>query len=120
MLLGIDIGNTNIVCGAFRKDEIIARARLATDLRKTTDEYGGLLLNILAVRAEGDQKVNGIAISSVVPPLTPTFKDLAITYFNVDPLIVGPGIRTEMPIKYDDPRTVGADWIVNAVAASHI
>jgi type III pantothenate kinase len=125
MLLAVDIGNTNIVCGVFVGDKLTAKARLATDYRKTTDEYGGLLTNILAIRAEAEETgkrypITGMALSSVVPALTSTFRDLGRTYFRVEPLIVGPGIRTEMAIKYDDPRTIGADRIVNAVAASHI
>ncbi|HDS29735.1 MAG TPA: type III pantothenate kinase, partial [Firmicutes bacterium] len=89
------------------------------------DEYGGLLTNILAIRAEAEESgkrypITGMALSSVVPELTGTFRDLGRTYFSVEPLIVGPGIRTEMAIKYDDPRTIGADRIVNAVAASHL
>lgn len=125
MLLAVDIGNTNIVCGVFVGDKLTAKTRLATDHRKTTDEYGGLLVNILAIRAEAEESgksypITGMALSSVVPALTATFRDLGRTYFGVETLIVGPGIRTEMAIKYDDPRTIGADRIVNAVAASHL
>ncbi len=125
MLLVIDIGNTNIVCGVFDGDKLTAKARLATDHHKTTDEYGALLTNILTLRAGMEESgkahsIGGMALSSVVPALTGTFRDLGRTYFRVEPLIVGPGIRTEMSIKYDDPRTIGADRIVNAVAASHL
>lgn len=125
MLLAVDIGNTDIVCGVFAGDKLKAKARLATDYHKTTDEYGALLSSILALRAGAEdpassERITGIAVSSVVPALTSTFRDLSRTYFGVEPLIVGPGIRTEMPINYDDPRTVGADRIVNAVAASHL
>jgi len=121
MLLVIDIGNTNIVCGIFSGDKLIAKARISTDIRKTTDEYGTLLTNILALRTgTGERRpfedVSGMVISSVVPPLTNIFRELGMAYFSVDPLIVGPGIRTELSIKYDDPRKVGADRIVNAVA----
>lgn len=121
MLLAIDIGNTNIVCGAFSGDRLTAKARIATDTRKTIDEYGTLLANIMALRSGpgnmgASQQVTGMVVSSVVPPLTNTFRELGAAYFNVDPLIIGPGIRTELSVKYDDPRKVGADRIVNAVA----
>lgn len=121
MLLAIDIGNSNIVCGVFSGNSLTAKARLATDNQKTTDEYGILLRNILALRtgfeeSQPSERVDGIVISSVVPHLTSTFRELAVTYFNVEPLVVGPGIRTELSITYDDPRKVGADRIVNAVA----
>jgi type III pantothenate kinase len=121
MLLAIDIGNTNIVCGVFSGDKLTAKARIATDIRKTGDEYGTLLANILALRTHTDEmhpseRIDGMVVSSVVPQLTSTFREIGMAYFGVDPLIVGPGIRTELAIKYDDPRKVGADRIVNAVA----
>ena len=124
MLLAIDIGNTNIVCGVFEGDRIIAKARLATDSSKTADEYGALLTNILTLRTGAEEErthlVSAVALSSVVPALTGIFRTLSSTYFGVEPLVVEPGIRTELAIKYDDPRKVGADRIVNAVAASHM
>jgi type III pantothenate kinase len=125
MLLAIDIGNTNIVCGVFDGDRLKAKARLATDYQKTVDEYGILLANILALRTDtGDagplHGISSIALSSVVPQLTSTFRMMADQYFGTEPLIVGPGIRTELSIKYDDPRKVGADRIVNAVAGTHL
>ncbi|MCX6645027.1 MAG: type III pantothenate kinase [bacterium] len=125
MLLAIDIGNTNIVCGVFDGDKIAAKARLSTDSRKTADEYGSLLANILTLKPSSDDSdalhaITGIALSSVVPSLTTVFRSVATMYFGIDPLVVGPGIKTELSIKYDDPRQVGADRIVNAVAATHI
>jgi len=125
MLLAIDIGNTNIVCGVFDGDRILAKARIATDHRKTTDEYGVLLNNILTQRSETDAEdaihnISAIALSSVVPALTSTFRQVAKLYFDIEPLVVGPGIRTEMPVKYNDPRQVGADRIVNAVAGINL
>jgi len=125
MLLAIDIGNTNIVCGVFEGDKLIAKARLATDFSKTADEYGALLTNILTLRTGADEEershlVSAVVLSSVVPALTGVFRTLSSTYFGIEPLVVGPGIRTELAIKYDDPRKVGADRIVNAVAACHL
>jgi type III pantothenate kinase len=121
MLFAVDIGNTNIVCGLFSGDKLTAKARIATEHRKTTDEYGTLLTSILALRIGTDEphasgQVSGMAVSSVVPQLTGIFRELGMAYFGVEPLIVGPGIRTELAVKYDDPRKVGADRIVNAVA----
>jgi len=125
MLLAIDIGNTNIVSGVFDGNRLIAKTRLATDHRVTADEYGVLLANILRLRGGLDdfdalKKIDAIALSSVVPALTSTFRQVSKTYFNIEPLVVGPGIRTELPVKYDDPRKVGADRIVNAVAGTHL
>jgi len=125
MLLAIDIGNTNIVCGVFDSDKLIAKARISTYRRKTADEYGSLLSSILSLRTRSGSsdtlsEITSIALSSVVPPLTSTFRRVSSEYFGVDPLVVEPGIRTELPIKYDDPRKVGADRIVNAVAGSHL
>jgi len=125
MLLAIDIGNTNIVCGVFDGDRIAAKARIATDPQKTADEYGALLANILTLRTESDKgdafhRIDGIVLSSVVPSMTSTFRSVGKTYFDIDPLVVGPGIRTELAVKYDDPRKVGADRIVNAVAGIHL
>ncbi|MFH1676239.1 MAG: type III pantothenate kinase [bacterium] len=124
MLLAIDIGNTHIVSGVFDGDKLKATSRLATDAGKTTDEYGALLTNILAIKAGTDEKggdlITGVALSSVVPVLTGTFRDLCKTYFHVEPLVVEPGIKTELAIKYPNPRSIGADRIVNAVAASFL
>lgn len=125
MLLAIDIGNTNIVCGVFKREKITAKARIATDNRKTADEYGSLLANILTLKPETDDTdaihhITGIVLSSVVPSLTATFRSVSEMYFGLEPLVVGPGIKTELPIKYDDPRKVGADRIVNAVAGTHL
>ena len=125
MLLAIDIGNTNIVCGVFEGDKIAAKARLSTDHRKTADEYGSLLANILTLKPSSDDSdalhsITSIVLSSVVPSLTTVFRSVASMYFEIEPLVVGPGIKTELCIKYDDPRQVGADRIVNAVAATHL
>ncbi len=125
MLLAVDIGNTNIVCGVFEGDTITAKTRLATDLHKTADEYGALLTSILTLKtgiddSDASHSITDIALSSVVPSLTSTFRMVAETYFGIEPLVVGPGIKTELAIKYDDPRKVGADRIVNAVAGIHL
>ncbi|MDN5364645.1 MAG: type pantothenate kinase [Eubacteriales bacterium] len=117
MVLGIDIGNTHIVLGVFSEGKLLVDWRIATDREKTADEYG-IQIRILFDYAGIDYSaVKGVVISSVVPPLTPVMERMAVKYFRQQPLIVGPGIKTCMPIKYENPREVGADRIVNAVAA---
>lgn len=118
MLLVIDVGNTNIVLGVYDKDTLVGHWRISTDRVRTTDEYGMLIMNLFF----HDRKVNAkditdIIISSVVPPVMPALERVCSRYFNVTPLIVGPGTKTGIAIKYDNPREVGADRIVNAVAA---
>ena len=121
MLLVIDVGNTNIVLGVYDKKNLVGHWRISTDRVRTTDEYGMLMMNLFF----HDRKVNAkdikaIIISSVVPPLMPTLERVCLRYFNVNPLIVGPGSKTGIAIKYDNPREVGADRIVNAVAANAV
>lgn len=117
MLLAIDIGNTNIVLGLFRERELVHHWRVGTRRDETSDEYGILLKNLFEVVGVPRSVVSGMIIASVVPPLQPVFEELARDYFQVAPVVVGPGIRTGMPVLYDNPREVGADRIVNAVAA---
>ncbi|MEE8242842.1 MAG: type III pantothenate kinase, partial [candidate division NC10 bacterium] len=117
MLLAIDIGNTNTVLGLFRDRELLHHWRIATRRDGTADEYGILLKNLFEVVGSPRSAVTSVIIASVVPPLQPVFEELASSYFQVTPLVVGPGIRTGVPILYDNPREVGADRIVNAVAA---
>jgi type III pantothenate kinase len=117
MLLAIDIGNTNIVLGLFRERELLHHWRVGTRRDGTTDEYGILVKNLFEIGEIPRSAVAAMIIASVVPPLQPVFEEMAKVYFQVTPLMVGPGIRTGMPILYDNPREVGADRIVNAVAA---
>lgn len=117
MLLVIDVGNSNIVLGTYDEERLVRDWRISTDKSKTTDEYGILILELLRLSGIAPSDVTGIIISSVVPPLTWVLEHLAQQYFSVRPLVVGPGIKTGMPIQYDNPREVGADRIVNAVAA---
>ena len=118
MLLVIDVGNTNIVLGVYDKTELVGHWRISTDRVRTTDEYGMLMMNLFFHDRKVDVKdIKDIIISSVVPPLMPTLERVCLRYFNVNPLIVGPGTKTGIAIKYDNPREVGADRIVNAVAA---
>ncbi len=117
MLLVFDIGNTNIVVGLYDGPSLVHHWRIATDRGKTADDYGMLLHNLFGYHGLDFQGVTGIILSSVVPPLTVPLSRMVLRYFGREPLIVGPGLKTGISIKYDNPREVGADRIVNAVAA---
>jgi len=119
MLLGFDIGNTNIVLGVYEGNKLLQHWRVSTDRLKTGDEYGMLINNLFTYGGLSIKDIEAVIISSVVPPLVVPLVKMCQRYFNVDPLIVGPGIRTGISIKYENPREVGADRIVNAVAAHH-
>jgi type III pantothenate kinase len=116
MLLVFDIGNTQIVVGAFLMDKLIASWRLASDRHKTIDEYGIMVKGLLTDSHLKTDQVQGAIISSVVPPLTGLIEQTIKKYFGVGALLIGPGIKTGLAIKMEDPREVGADLIVNAVA----
>mgnify|MGYP001248723855 CR=1 FL=1 len=120
MLLVFDVGNTNIVLGIYKGNELIKHWRLSTDRNQTVDEYGMKICNLFALSNLDYREVKDIVISSVVPPIMPTLEEMAQKYFNVDPLIIGPGVKTGMPLYYDNPREIGADRIVNAVAGYEI
>lgn len=115
-LLVVDIGNTQTVLGVYRGTELVGHWRIASDANRTGDELGVLLTQLFRLAEVPIERIQGLAVSSVVPALTPGFVDMSRTYFRREPLVVGPGIRTGIPIQYEDPREVGADRIVNAVA----
>ena len=117
LLVLVDVGNTNTVFGVYRGDELIESFRLSTDRERTADEYGSLLLPLFARTGIDPTHADGVVISSVVPPLHPTLDHLGRRYFGKKPLFIEPGVKTGMPIRYDNPAEVGADRIVNAVAA---
>lgn len=117
MLLAFDIGNTTVAVGLFRGPKLVKSWKIKTDRDKTGDEYGAVLLNLFQVAGLEPKKIKAAILSSVVPPLTPVMQDMCRTYFGLDPLVVGPGLRTGMPILYENPLEVGADRIVAAVAA---
>lgn len=119
MILAIDVGNTNTVMGIYKKDKLIQHWRISTDKNKTPDEYGILFLNLFNSANVNYKRIDGIILSSVVPPLVRILKKMTTRYFNLEPLVVGPGIRTGINLKMDNPREVGADQVVNAVAAYH-
>jgi type III pantothenate kinase len=117
LLVLVDAGNTNTVVGIYRGDDLIESFRLSTDRQRTSDEYGALLLPLLARLGLDPRRAAAVVISSVVPPLNATLDRLARRFFDCEPLFVEPGVKTGMPIRYDNPAEVGADRIVNALAA---
>lgn len=116
MLLVIDVGNSNIVLGVYDGTLLIRSWRLSTDKSRTSDEYAVLLHSLFDQAGLAFSSVKASIISSVVPPLTGIMEAISHDFFNLTPYVVGPGIKTGMPIHYDNPREVGADRIVNAVA----
>lgn len=119
MILVIDVGNTNIVLGVYDNDELKHYWRIATNRNNTEDEYGLLVKSLFEHEGTSYKDIEGIIISSVVPPIMNSLERMCIKYFGIEPLIVGPGIKTGLNIKYENPKEVGADRIVNAVAAIH-
>jgi len=117
MILAVDVGNTHTVIGLYQGKKLTHHWRLLTEAERTADEYGVLLRSLFSASDLMFPLVQGIVVSCVVPPMTNVMEELAHKYFRMSPLIVGPGVKTGMPILYDNPREVGADRIVNAVAA---
>ena len=132
MLFVLDVGNTNTVLGVFaratnlssgdvadppRYERLLANWRVATKQTSTVDEYGVLFRNLFSMASLEPSGIHGIVISSVVPPLDPVLRQVCERYFNTKPLLIEPGVKTGMPVQYDNPAEVGADRIVNGVAA---
>ncbi|NLK52967.1 MAG: type III pantothenate kinase [Syntrophomonadaceae bacterium] len=117
MVLVFDVGNTNMVLGVYEGEKLITHWRIASDRQKTSDEYGMLIRSLFDYRGLDMRKIKSVVISSVVPPLNPVLEETAQVYFGVQPLEVGPGVKTGIAIKYENPREVGADRVVNAVGA---
>jgi type III pantothenate kinase len=117
MLLTVDAGNTNTVLGVFRGAELVANWRLSTARDQTIDEYGILTRDLFTLAELEPREIGGVIISSVVPSLNATLAGMAERYFGRKALFVEPGIKTGMPVHYDNPQEVGADRIVNSVAA---
>jgi type III pantothenate kinase len=128
MLLVLDVGNTNTVLGVFAKsltdstpapkyDKLVANWRVTTRASQTTDEYGVLFRNLFAMQGLEPKDIGGIVVSSVVPPLDSTLRRVCERYFNRKALFIEPGVKTGMPVLYENPAEVGADRIVNSVAA---
>lgn len=112
----LDVGNTNIVLGVYEGEELKYHWRMETNRHKTEDEYGMIVKNLFQHVKLSLDSIEGIIISSVVPPIMFSLERMCEKYFNITPLVVGPGIKTGLNIKYENPREVGADRIVNAVA----
>ena len=119
-LLLVDVGNTNTVFGIHRKGELVESLRLSTDAERTADEWGALLLPLMADLGVEPKRTEAVVVSSVVPTIHPILVRLSERYFGCSPLFVEPGIKTGLPIRYDNPAEVGADRIVNALAAREL
>jgi type III pantothenate kinase len=121
MLLAIDVGNTNTVLGLYKlegeKPELAAHWRVTTHRSQTADEYGVLFVNLFEMNGMVPNQVSHIIISSVVPPVEGTLREVCESYFHTEPLFVEPGIKTGMPVLVDNPAELGADRLVNAIAA---
>jgi type III pantothenate kinase len=133
MLLVLDVGNTNTVLGVFARvaklhpgeaseaepafERLVAHWRVTTSRTQTVDEYGVLFRNLFSMANLEVSGIHGIVVSSVVPPLDSVLREVCERYFSVKPLFIEPGVKTGMPVQYDNPAEVGADRIVNAVAA---
>jgi type III pantothenate kinase len=117
MLLAIDIGNTNIVLGLYQGKKLLTHWRLYTYPERTADEYGVILSNLVAAQDIQRNQIRAIVASCVVPPMVSMMQELGQKFFKLEPLFVSPGIKTGMPILYDSPKDVGADRIVNGIAA---
>ncbi|PIY32952.1 MAG: pantothenate kinase [Candidatus Infernicultor aquiphilus] len=117
MILVIDVGNFHTVIGVYKEEKLLGHWRISTNLKKTEDEYGILVKGLLDNSKLSLADIKGIVISCVVPPIIWILKKMSADYFKVSPIIVGPGIKTGIYIKTDNPKEVGADRIVNAIAA---
>lgn len=120
MLLAIDVGNTHTLAGCFVGDELVHECRLKTDVFRTVDEYSAICMSLWRERFGNSFSFDQVVLSSVVPPLTQTFITIAEERLGCTPLVVGPGVKTGLVIKTQDPAAVGADRVVNAVAAKSL
>jgi type III pantothenate kinase len=120
MLLTIDIGNTNVTMGVYNKKDLQVTWRMETNIHRMPDEYAVILMNLLNQKNMSMTNVTEVSLCSVVPPLIPTFEELFRKYFHIEPLIIGPGVKTGVRIRLDNPKEAGADRIVHAAAAHHL
>lgn len=120
MIFVLDVGNTNTVLGVYEEDELKYHWRIETSRNKTEDEYGMVIKSLLEHVGMSFSDISGIIVSSVVPPIMFALERMCNKYFNIKPLVVGPGIKTGLNIKLENPREVGADRIVNAVAGIYL
>lgn len=120
MILLVDVGNTNIVLGVQKGEECIASWRLSTDAKRTSDEYAIQIVQLFNQNGLDSNEVKGIIISSVVPNIMHSLENAIRKCFSIEPIVVGPGVKTGINIKYDNPKEVGADRVVNAVAVHEL
>jgi type III pantothenate kinase len=120
MIFVFDVGNTNMVLGVYEDDELKHHWRIATSWTKTEDEYAMIVKSLFLHEGLELENIDGIIISSVVPPIMFALERMCEKYFHLHPMVIGPGIKTGLNIKYDNPKDVGADRIVNAVAGIHL
>ncbi len=121
MLLAVDVGNTHTVIGVFRQEELVDQWRIGTDARRTSDELALMFQGFLGLHGMSfERQVTGLAICSVVPSATHALREMTRRYFHFNPVVVEPGVRTGVPILTDNPKEVGSDRIVNALAAYHL
>ncbi|GAB6099804.1 type III pantothenate kinase [Halanaerocella petrolearia] len=120
MILAVDVGNTNIVLGLYQEEELIIDWRISTDRKKMPDEYGMVLTNLFTNEGYKLEDIDRVIISSVVPPITNILEETAVKCLGINPIVVGPGVKTGINIKMDNPKEVGADRIVNSVAVDHL
>jgi type III pantothenate kinase len=118
MILVFDVGNTNIALGIFNGDVLAVSWRIGTDRRRTSDDLGMLIKNFIDIEGLAFSDIEAVVVSSVVPPLTPVLAEMCRRYIKREPVVIGaPGVKSGMPLRYENPREIGADRIVNAVAA---
>lgn len=117
MILAIDVGNTNIVVGVYKENSLLASWRMATDREKTSDEIGMQIVSLLDYSKISEKNIEAVVVASVVPPVMYSLEQAIRKYFHIDPMILGPGIKTGINIKYENPREVGADRIANSIGA---
>ncbi len=120
MLLAIDIGNTNVVLGVFHEKKLVENWRVGTDTQITPDEYAMIFKDLFSFAGLEFRQISGVIISTVVPPLLPVMIEMSRKYFKIEPMVVTHEIKTGITIRYDNPKEVGADRIVNAAAAYHV
>jgi type III pantothenate kinase len=120
MLLAVDIGNSMVNLGVFDGETLVANLRVSTDARRSSDEYGLMIRDLLALNGVERSTITDVCMCSVVPPLTGIFEEVSETYFQIKPLSITAGVKTGLQISYDNPRDVGADRIVDAVAAINL
>jgi len=120
VILVLDVGNTNTVLGVFKEKKLLVEWRISTDAKKTADEYGIQVMQLFHQSELKTEQIKGVIISSVVPNIMYSLEHMIRKYFNLIAMVVGPGVKTGINVKYDNPKEVGADRIVNAVSAHEI